>query len=84
MPLLKPKPGEEQNTFVSRCVSDKNMNREFTDNNQLLAVCYSLYKRSKEKTDEEFDDEVDKLTKIEKSLDMVPQIEDLQEKKKCQ
>lgn len=74
MPLPKPKKDEKQGDFISRCMGNDAMKSEFDDNKQRLAVCYSIFKRK--------DEEVDKISQIEKKLDMVSHIEDLQEKKK--
>ena len=45
MPLPKPKPTEAQGEFVSRCVVDFTMLREYPDPKQRQAVCYSLYEQ---------------------------------------
>jgi len=47
MPLPKPNPKEEQSKFVSRCMSDGIMNKEYSNEKQRAAVCYSQYKRRK-------------------------------------
>ena len=43
MPLPKPKPKETQAEFISRCISDPIMGREFPDRDQRAAVCYYQY-----------------------------------------
>jgi hypothetical protein len=43
MPLPKPKPNEEKNDFVNRCMTDDKMKEEYSDPMQRLAVCDSLY-----------------------------------------
>ena len=43
MPLPTPTKGENKNKFVSRCVSDPNMKREYKDKNQRLAICVHHY-----------------------------------------
>ncbi len=44
MPLPKPKKGEKQKEWLSRCAADPVMNREFPDNDQRLAVCHSAWR----------------------------------------
>jgi hypothetical protein len=44
MPLPKPSKTETEQEFVSRCAGDEMMNKEFKDQKQRLAVCYSQYK----------------------------------------
>lgn len=41
MPLPKPKKGEKQDAFVSRCMDDETMKSEYPKENQRAAVCYS-------------------------------------------
>ena len=45
MPLLVPKPNEDRQTFVSRCMSSEVMKREFPKNAQRCAVCFSQYRK---------------------------------------
>lgn len=40
MPIPKPRAGESARAFVSRCVSDEVMLREYPDDEQRAAVCY--------------------------------------------
>lgn len=47
MPLPKPKEGESQDDFISRCMSNETMKDEYDDNDQRLAVCYSLWEQDK-------------------------------------
>lgn len=47
MPLPKVNSNESEKEFVSRCVTDSVMNREFPDNKKRIAVCYNIYKRKK-------------------------------------
>ena len=49
MPLPKPKVGEKEDEFISRCVSDENIKKEFNDIKARLAVCYTIYEK-KDKT----------------------------------
>lgn len=49
MPLATPKQGEKQDAFVDRCMSNDTMKEEFPDNKQRLAVCFSQWKKKKQK-----------------------------------
>lgn len=48
MPLPKPKDDESKEDFVGRCMGNETMKEEYPDNDQRLAVCYSLFKDEKE------------------------------------
>ena len=48
MPLPTPHAGEKQDEFVSRCMASEAA-KEFTDEAQRLAVCYSQFKKKDEK-----------------------------------
>lgn len=47
MPLPIPKKSEKQGDFISRCAGDETMNKDFPDNKQRVAVCYSQWKEAK-------------------------------------
>lgn len=51
---MKPKKTEKQKEFVGRCVGDSSMVKEFPDQKQRIAVCYSQFKR-KSKASESLD-----------------------------
>jgi len=46
MPIPNPKKSEKQGDFVSRCMGDETMNKEFPDQKQRAAVCYSQFKKA--------------------------------------
>jgi hypothetical protein len=46
MPIPNPKKSEKQGEFVSRCMGDNTMNKEFPDQKQRAAVCYSQFKKN--------------------------------------
>ena len=46
MPIPKPRVKESQSEFISRCVMDSVMKREYPDKKQRLAVCYSSWRKS--------------------------------------
>lgn len=55
MPLPEPRDDEEEGEFVSRCM-DSDAAKEFKDDKQRLAVCYSQYRdRKKAKGSRHFD-----------------------------
>jgi hypothetical protein len=47
MPLINPKKSEKQDDFVSRCMGDDTMNKEYPNEKQRAAVCYSQFKKAK-------------------------------------
>lgn len=50
MPIPKPGKKEEQKEFMSRCIGDKVMRKEFKDIKQRIAVCMTSF-RDKDKKD---------------------------------
>lgn len=46
MPLPSPKGGQNKGEFVSSCMSNETMIKEFPNEKQRAAVCYSKYKQS--------------------------------------
>lgn len=49
MPLPNPQSDEKPDEFISRCMGDPVMNREYKDNKQRYAVCQSLKERAKKR-----------------------------------
>jgi hypothetical protein len=47
MPLPKPGDKENRRDFLSRCMGDEIMNRDYEDNQQRYAVCNSQWRREK-------------------------------------
>ena len=47
MPIPKPKNKEKKSEFVSRCIGDTQMGKDFPDQKQRIAVCYSQWEKSK-------------------------------------
>jgi len=47
MPLPKPKNDEIQKEFISRCMGDKVMTKEFTNSRQRAAICYDIWKKDR-------------------------------------
>jgi hypothetical protein len=47
MPLPKPNKNEKQGNFISRCAGDETMNKDFPDQKQRVAVCYSQWDEAK-------------------------------------
>lgn len=57
MPLPKPSKKENEQEFVSRCMGDEMMLKEFKDQKQRAAVCYSQFRtREKIKGEASWDD----------------------------
>jgi hypothetical protein len=44
MPIPMPHTGEKQDEFISRCMGDSVMQKDYTDVNQRLAVCHSAWR----------------------------------------
>jgi len=49
MPLPKPKKDEQKNDFVSRCMGDETMKKDFKDNKQRVAVCLAQFSKKDSK-----------------------------------
>ena len=49
MPLPKPSKKETEQEFVSRCMGDDMMNKDFKDQKQRAAVCYRQFRVRKDK-----------------------------------
>jgi hypothetical protein len=47
MPLPSPKGNQEKQSFVAQCMSDEAVKKEFPNQKQRAAVCYSQYKQAK-------------------------------------
>lgn len=47
MPIPTPKKGQKEQEFMSRCMSDEGMKKEFPDNKQRVAVCLTQVRRAK-------------------------------------
>lgn len=47
MPIPQPKKRESRKNFMTRCVSDPVMIREYKNTDQRLAVCAATYEKNK-------------------------------------
>lgn len=57
MPLPTKRKKETEQEFMGRCMGDDIMNKDFKDQKQRAAVCYSQYrKRTKNKSEASWDD----------------------------
>ena len=45
MPLPRPQAGESQEKFLSRCMADETMNREYPEKDQRFAICQSRWEK---------------------------------------
>lgn len=50
MPIPKPKDGETEDDFISRCMSNDTMKEEYPDNDQRLAICFQQWKDKDKKS----------------------------------
>lgn len=48
MPIPEPRKDEKEEDFISRCMGDETMKKEYEDNDQRLAVCYSKWREKDE------------------------------------
>ena len=55
MPMPNRKPGESEDTFVSRFMASEVMKREYPDQKQRLAIAYSQAKKAAKKSVSEED-----------------------------
>ncbi len=53
MPLPTKNPGEKEKEFISRCMGSEVLLKDFPDQKQRAAVCYSQYKKHKKVKGEE-------------------------------
>lgn len=49
LPIPKPRPKEDQQTFVSRCISELHKIDPNRPQKQIIAICYDTFRRSKRK-----------------------------------
>lgn len=54
MPIPTPKSGESEQNFISRCMGNSVMSKEFPDKKQRAGVCYSQWRKKGEAMDEQF------------------------------
>lgn len=52
MPIPKPRTGEEQDKFISRCMSNDVMKEDYSDLKQRLAICFTSWRKERGKMDE--------------------------------
>lgn len=45
IPIPKPRKSESRDKYISRCMSNNIMEKEFPDNNQRTAVCFSTWRK---------------------------------------
>ena len=49
MPLPTPNDKEKKSDFIARCMGNPTINKDFKDQKQKAAVCYSQYEKAKKK-----------------------------------
>jgi hypothetical protein len=74
IPMPKPKQGETEKQFISRCMTQLSKEDGKLTQKQKLGKCYGIFNNSKEPHQEDIDD----INKFIKNLDFVFDIEDLQ------
>jgi len=55
MPLPNPRKGQDENAFMSKCMGDESIKKEFPNQKQRVAVCLSQFRRKKSKASEDVD-----------------------------
>lgn len=58
MPIPSPRKKQDKKSFISSCMSDEKMIKEFSDTKQRAAVCYSQWKKSKGTIEIDFSQEI--------------------------
>jgi len=56
MPIPKPRPGENDDNFIARCMSDETMTEEYPNASQRAAVCYNALRDSQRANPKEVED----------------------------
>ncbi len=51
MPLPMPKKNQEEDSFIASCMSSDTMSKEYPNQKQRTAICYSLFNRKKKKNE---------------------------------
>lgn len=51
MPIPKPNKGEKEDKFISRCMGDSVMNKDYPDQKERAAICYQSWKDKDKKTE---------------------------------
>jgi hypothetical protein len=49
MPIPTPNKDEDRSSFMSRCMSDSTMNKEYKNDKQKVAICLTQFKRKNPK-----------------------------------
>jgi hypothetical protein len=56
MPIPSPKKNQEEDDFISSCMGSETMNKEYPNQKQRAAICYSQYRRKKKKAQGSMDE----------------------------
>ena len=72
MPIPSPRKGETQDGFMTRCMGDEVMKKEFTNNKQRVAVCSQKWRDKNKKDSSEAASNVEEL--IEAFLERHPEL----------
>lgn len=89
MPIPQPEKNEDRQKFVSRCMSDETMKKDYKDTKQRIAVCLSQIKRDKSQsilgeiqdhlsfTNAEYDDEWEEWTYLTDTSDILDEYDQI-------
>lgn len=69
MPIPSKKPDEDKQKFISRCMSDETMKKEYTDVKQRVAICLGQTRKDKKSKSELIDQVHDELLATNSSWD---------------
>ena len=58
MPLPSPKGKQDKKAFISNCMGDSVMKKEFPDSKQRVAVCHSKWKKAKGTIEVDFTEQI--------------------------
>jgi hypothetical protein len=64
--MKTPNKGEDRSAFIARCVSSEESKKDFPDNKQRVAFCYSQWGKTSKAEMEDDDDECEDMGKCPK------------------
>jgi len=70
MPIPKPKAKEKEQDFVSRCMGNSVMVKDYPDQSQRAAICYSEYSKRKKKGDLFYNKEPENIDIVEENREI--------------
>lgn len=88
MPIPSPSKDEKQSVFMSRCMGNETVKKEFPDQKQRTAICFSKFRKKSKSSHTQFTEgEVDALNSLmqnssKEKMDKKHKSEDKDKKKK--